>query len=333
MTIGNHFPTLTAEEAAELIPDGAMVGVSGFTPAGSPKAVPRAIAKRARALHAAGTPFQVRVLSGASTGVACDDELGLAEAISWRAPYMTSGPLRKLANTGRLDFVDMHLSHVAQMAMEGFLGPVNFAVVEATDITAGGRVYLTTGIGNSPTLLHKAEKVIIELNAYHLPRIREMADILILPPPPNRRALQIHDPLDRIGRRYAEVDPAKVVGVVHTNEPDGGRLFSAPDEVSRGIAGHVSQFLLDEIASERIPAQFLPLQSGVGSVCNAVLGDLAANEDFPQFKVGSSGVSGGWMAQSKPNSWCDMQLWQESSVSGPLGQVPAAKRVAAKARL
>ena len=48
---------------------------------------------------------------------------------------------------------------------------------------------------------------------------------------------------------------------------------------------------------------------------------------------GSSGVSGGWMAQSKPNSWCDMQLWQESSVSGPLGQVPAAIRVAAMARL
>jgi acyl-CoA hydrolase len=43
--------------------------------------------------------------------------------------------------------------------------------------------------------------------------------------------------------------------------------------------------LLDEIAAGRIPAQFLPLQSGVGSVCNAVLGDLAANEDFPQFKV------------------------------------------------
>ena len=35
------------------------------------------------------------------------------------------------------------------------------------------------------------------------------------------------------------------------------------------------------------------------------------------FLLGSSGVSGGWMAQSKPNSWCDMQLWQESSVSAP----------------
>jgi succinate CoA transferase len=285
MAMGNYFPTLTAEEAAELIPHGAMVGVSGFTPAGAPKAVPRALAQRARALHAEGKPFQIRLLSGASTGAACDDELGLAEAISWRAPYMTSAPLRKLANTGRLDFVDMHLSHVSQMIMEGFLGRVDFAVIEATDITADGRVYLTTGIGNSPTFLHKAEKVIIELNAYHSPRIREMADIIVLPPPPHRHAIQIHDPLDRIGRRYAEVNPAKVVGVVHTDEPDGGRGFTPPDEVSRRIAGHVAQFLLDEMAAGRIPPQFLPMQSGVGNICNAVLGGLAANEGFPQFKV------------------------------------------------
>src|SRR4029077_76423 len=99
MAMGHSFTNLSAEEAAELIPDGAMVGVSGFTPAGAPKAVPRALAVRARGLHESGEPFQVRVLSGASTGAACDDELGLAEAVSWRAPYMTSGPLRKLANT------------------------------------------------------------------------------------------------------------------------------------------------------------------------------------------------------------------------------------------
>ena len=81
-----------------------------------------------------------RSRSASSAGLrrvaACDDELGLAEAVSWRAPYMTSGPLRKLANTGRLDFVDMHLSHVSQMIMEGFLGRVDFAIIEATDITA-----------------------------------------------------------------------------------------------------------------------------------------------------------------------------------------------------
>jgi succinate CoA transferase len=285
MAMGNFFPTLTPEEAAELIPHGAMVGVSGFTPAGSPKAVPRALAARAKALHEAGKPFQIRLLSGASTGAACDDELGLAEALSWRAPYMTSAPLRKLANTGRLDFVDMHLSHVAQMVMEGFLGKVDYAIIEATDVTHDGRVYLTTGIGNSPTFLQKAEKVIIELNSYHLPRLRELADIIVLPPPPRRLPILIHDPLDRIGRRFAEVDPEKVAGIVYTHEPDGGRGFTPPDEASRRIAAHVSRFLLDEMAAGRVPREFLPLQSGVGNVCNAVVGGLAASEEFPQFKV------------------------------------------------
>src|SRR4051812_25802164 len=108
------YATMTAEEAAAMIPHGAMVAVSGFTPAGSPKAVPRALAHRARALHEAGAPFQIRMLSGASTGVACDDELGRADAVSWRAPYLTSPPLRQQANAGKLEFIDMHLSHVSQ---------------------------------------------------------------------------------------------------------------------------------------------------------------------------------------------------------------------------
>lgn len=285
MAMGNSFPTLTADEAAAMIPDGSMVAVSGFTPAGSPKAIPRALAARAKEIHAAGRPFQIRLLSGASTGSACDDALGEAGAISWRAPYLTSAPLRKLANSGMLDFVDMHLSHVPQMVRGGFLGEVDFAIVEATDITHDGRVYLTAGIGNSPTFLQKAERVFIELNSYHSPRLREMADIVVLPSPPYRNPIPIFDPLDRIGRRYAEVDPDKVIGVVTNHESDGGRGFTPPDEVSRQIAEHVARFLLDEMACGRIPKGFLPLQSGVGNVCNAVLGGLAACDGFPQFKV------------------------------------------------
>src|SRR4051812_27100794 len=126
------YPNLTAEEAAALIPHGAMVGMSGFTPAGSPKAGPRALAHRAQGLHEDGTPFQIRLLSGASTGSACDDELGEADAVTWRAPYMTSPPLRRHANTGKLDFVDMHLSHVSQVVLQGFLGRMDYALVEAT---------------------------------------------------------------------------------------------------------------------------------------------------------------------------------------------------------
>jgi propionyl-CoA:succinyl-CoA transferase len=162
MAMGWTYATLAAEEAASLIPNGSMVAVGGLTPAGAPKAVPRALAARARELHHAGKGLQIKLLSGASTGAACNDELALAEAVSWRAPYMTSAPMRELANTGKLDFVDMHLSHVAQAVVEGFLGPIDFAVIEATEITPEGRVYLTTGIGNAPTFLQCADKVIIE---------------------------------------------------------------------------------------------------------------------------------------------------------------------------
>ncbi len=279
------FPTLTAQEAAALIPDGALIGVSGFTPAGAPKAVPRALAVRARELHRSGRPFQVRLLSGASTGAACDDELAQAEALSWRAPYLTSESLRAQANDGRLDFVDMHLSHVPQMLQGGYLGRVDMAIIEATEITADGRVYLTTGIGNSPTLLQVADRVIIERNTYHQPRLREMTDIAILPPPPAHRMLPILDVLDRVGQQHASVDPAKVVGIVETHEPDGGRSFKAPDNTSRLIAKHVARFLLEELAIGRIPREFLPLQCGVGNVCNAVLGALGSNPDVPPFKV------------------------------------------------
>ncbi|AMV36300.1 succinate CoA transferase [Planctomyces sp. SH-PL62] len=283
--MGSSFPALTAEEAAELIPHGAMVGTSGFTPAGSPKVVPAALAKRAKALHDKGEKFQIRLLTGASTGALCDDALAEADAISWRAPYMTSGPLRKLANSGRVDFIDMHLSHVAQVTAGGFLGKMDVVIVEASDVTSDGRVYLTTGIGNAPTFLDQAERVIIELNSFHPPRVAELADIYMLAAPPLRDPIPIQDPLDRIGTTYAQVDPKKIVGVVPSNLPDGGRPFSAPDATSHAIGEHVCRFLLDEIAAGRIPRKFLPLQSGVGNVCNAVMASFAANPDFPKFKI------------------------------------------------
>jgi acyl-CoA hydrolase len=112
-----------------------------------------------------------------------------------------------------------------------------------------------------------------------------MADIAVLPLPPDRDAIGIHDPLDRVGRAYAKVDPARVIGIVHTNEPDGGRVFTEPDEACLRIADHVAEFLLREWHSGRIPPEFLPLQSGVGNICNAVLTGFGKRDEFPRFKV------------------------------------------------
>ena len=66
------FNRISAAEAASLIKHGYNIGLSGFTPAGTAKAVTAELAKIAEAEHAKGNPFQVGIFTGASTGESCD---------------------------------------------------------------------------------------------------------------------------------------------------------------------------------------------------------------------------------------------------------------------
>ncbi len=279
------YPILTADEAALLIKDGDTVSFSGFSPAGAAKAVPAAIASHAREEHAKMRRFKIRVLTGASSGHIIDDELAMAEAVSWRAPYQSGPILRKQINRQEVEYVDMHLSHLPQTVAEGFFGRIDFAVVEGTEITSDGRVYLTTSIGASPTYLHHAERVIIELNRHQSPRLREMADIFVMPPPPHRYPIHIYEPMTRIGLPYAVVDPQKVIGIVETDEPDHVEALSAPDKITDHIAEHVVNFLLGEMHNGRIPKNLLPLQVGVGNVANGVLAALGDHPEIPPFNM------------------------------------------------
>jgi succinate CoA transferase len=279
------YPNLTSDEAALLIKDGDTVSFSGFSPAGAAKVVPRAIASRARDEHAKGRHFKVRVLTGASSGHIIDDELAQEEAVSWRAPYQSGSVLRRQINRQEVEYVDLHLSHVPQIVAEGFFGRIDFAVVEATEITSDGRVFLTTSIGASPTYLRYAEKIIIEINRHQSPRLREMADIFIMPPPPNRYPIHIYDPLNRIGLPYAVVNPKKVIGVVESDEPDHVSELATPDKTGHQIAEHVVNFFLEEMHKNRLPKDLLPLQAGVGNVANSVLTFLGRHPDIPPFRM------------------------------------------------
>ena len=129
---------LTVEEAAALIKDGETLSFSGFTCAGTPKAIPLALGKRAGAEHHAGRPFQVGVLTGASTSDMLDGALARANAILFRTPYQSDASLRKLINSGGTHFFDMHLSVLPQAVRYGFLGPVDWAILEAGDVTPNG---------------------------------------------------------------------------------------------------------------------------------------------------------------------------------------------------
>jgi acetyl-CoA hydrolase len=134
------------------------VGFSGFTCAGAPKAVPLALAERARAEHLAGREFRIGVIAGASTGPSLDGALAQADAISFRTSYQSEPALRALINDGKVQFFDMHLSMMPQAIRCGHLGRLHFAVVEACDITDGGGIVLTNSVGASPTFCHTAAR-------------------------------------------------------------------------------------------------------------------------------------------------------------------------------
>ncbi len=279
------FPVMTAAEAAELIGHGQTIGFSGFTAAGAAKDVPAALAERAKREHAAGRPFKVGVLTGASTGKSLDGALAEAEAISFRAPYQSDSTLRKQINAGQVRFVDMHLSVVPQNARYGFLGPIHFAVVEASDITAGGGIVLSTSVGASNTYLRLADKVIIELNESLPPTMLGMHDLFEPQDPPTRAEIPVFGVADRIGSPICTVDPRKIVAVVRTNRPDETGAFDKPTPVTDQIGDNVARFLVAEMKTGRIPATFLPLQSGVGNIANAVLAALGESKDIPPFEM------------------------------------------------
>jgi acetyl-CoA hydrolase len=283
--IREHFPVMTADEAAGLISNGQTIGFSGFTAAGSAKAIPAALAERARQEHAAGRPFKVGVLTGASTGRSLDGALAQANAIGFRTPYQSDPTLRKQINDGEVKFVDAHLSMLQQMVRYGFLGAVNWAVVEASDLTPGGGIVLSTSVGATNTYLRLADRILIELNARHTPQLLGLHDIFEPGDPPARQEIPIYHPSDRVGSPICMVDPKKIAGVVLTDLPDETREFEQPTRVTDQIGQHIADFLVTEMRAGRIPAHFLPLQSGVGNVANAVLAALGNHPDVPTFEM------------------------------------------------
>ena len=283
------YTRITAQEAAQIIKNGDTLGLSGFTPAGAPKATTRELAKIAEAEHEAGREFKVNIFTGASTGQSTDGVLANANAIGYRAPYTTNPDFRKHVNVpGEIRYNDLHLSHMAQEARYGFMGKCDIAILEACRIEEGDdkcKLYLTAAGGIAPTVARLADKVIIELNAFHHPDAGLLHDVYEPLDPPYRQPIMITSVKDRIGKNYVEIDAKKIVGVVECDIPDEARGFKGEDPVTTQIGHNVAEFLVNDMKRGIIPPEFLPLQSGVGSTANAILDALSKDKNIPDFNI------------------------------------------------
>ncbi|MGL5642439.1 MAG: acetyl-CoA hydrolase/transferase family protein [Paraclostridium sp.] len=270
---------MDADVAAKFFKDNMTVGVSGFTPAGYPKAVPMAIAN-----FCESEKIGLNIISGASLGEELDGVLSEAKVIKRRTPYQTNSSCRNSINNGDIIYNDMHLSHTPQYVKSGFLGKMDIALIEAVAINEEGHIIPSTSVGNSNVFVDYADKVIIEINTSQPLELEGIHDIYDIDLPPNRKPIPIEKVDDRIGSEYIKCDKDKILGIVFTNIKDNTRPVSEIDEISKKMASNLIGFLENEVKENRLPKNLLPLQSGVGSVANAILGGLL-DSDFTDLTV------------------------------------------------
>jgi succinyl-CoA:acetate CoA-transferase len=261
-----------ARTAAGHIQDGTNLFISGFT-SGYPKLIPKELVRRA----GEGEEFKVNLFAGASTGDQVDGSLAEAGIVAWRRPYMSDRTMRRQINEGRILFKDDHLSMLSGQVRSGNWGEVDVAVVEALAITEDGHLIPTMSVGNTPSYVKKAKKIIIEIS--HEPEeLFGIHDIFIPEDQPYRMPIPIYRTADRIGKPFIDMDPERVVAILISKEEDSCAVFTEPNEVSRRIAEHILDFVHHEIRRKRLPAS-LPWQAGVGDVANAVLSGFL-EDDF-----------------------------------------------------
>lgn len=266
----------SAEDAALIIEDGMVVGISGFTNAGYPKAVPHALAE---SVKSGERSLRIDLYSGASVGPEVDSDLTLAGVIRKRIPYQTNSNIRNAINSGNVDYIDMHLGRSAELIQQGFVKKPDIALVEALAITEDGNLIPTTSVGNTPTYVKYADKVIVEIAVKKPLALEGMSDIYMSDLPPARKPIPLNHPADRIGTPYIECGWDKIAAIVISEYSDLMRPLAEISEDSCAIGKHIIDFLEKEVAEGRLGSSLLPIQSGVGSVANAVLYGLR-DSDF-----------------------------------------------------
>ncbi|KAG6860667.1 Acetyl-CoA hydrolase [Termitomyces sp. Mi166 len=272
------------------------IGWSGFTGVGYPKSVPTAIADYVEANNLQADPDtkkKFNLFVGASVGPEVEDRWARLDMIARRYPHQVGKDIAKGINAGRIEFADKHLSMFPQDLTYGYYNlrknhgdprkPLDWAIVEATCITEDGKIVPGASVGATPEILQSAEKIIVEVNTL-IPNLEGLHDINQSFVPPYRQPYLIKHVKDRIGESAIAIDTDRILAIVESRHPDNTGPNSPENDESRAIAGHLIEFLSEEVAAGRLPKNLLPLQSGIGNVANSIIGGLAEGP-FEQVQV------------------------------------------------
>ena len=259
-------PITDADSAAARIDDDATVLTSGFGSVGYPKLIPLALADSDRDLS-------LTVVSSGNVGAEIDVTLVESGAIARRFSYQSSAVAREATNRREIAFSDRHASSIGDDVQYGGMVHPDVAVVEAIAIGEDWFVP-STSIGQVPSFVEAADTLLVELNHRQPLELQALHDIYRLGAPPNREPVPLTSPGDTIGDPHVGFDPEKLVAVVETDRPDSTYTFRDPTDDDLAIAANLGSFLVAEMERSPVFEDEVHLQFGVGSLGNALMGEL-----------------------------------------------------------
>ena len=266
---------MPAEDAAGLIPAGANVGMSGFTSAGYPKALPA---------HSptASAPRGPRAIRSASASGRAPPPPRNSTA-RWR-PWTASiccfrtSPIRSAAKkstqarwTTSTCTCRTSRRWSPRASSARWISPSSrrWASPETVSSSRPPRS------GNNKTWIDQASNVIVEVNARQSGELDGMHDIYYgTALPPTRTPIPLTAPGDRIGVPHLLCPASKIVAIVETDTPDHTTSFTPPDAMIPADRRPCHRLPRKRVAHGRLPRNLLPLQAGVGNIANAVLDGL-----------------------------------------------------------
>ena len=260
---------MSAQQAAQFVKSGMVLGISGFTSVGSPKAVPLALVE-------SGHAKDLTISVGAAVSDEVDGAMIRAGLVSRRFGHQSNSDLRKAINSGAVEFSDLHISHLPMNMKQDCGLHTNVAMIECTAVSEEG-LYPAASCGSSDAAVASADMVIVVVNTTLPEGLIGMHDIFEIGIPPHAKIIPITKPDDRVGTPFIPCDPDKIVAIVMTDREDPPQKFKPTTPATDEIGKNVIKFLKGEIAAGRLPENPGPFQSGVGSVGNAVLGGLASS--------------------------------------------------------
>jgi succinyl-CoA:acetate CoA-transferase len=263
-------PLVDAESVAESIAPDATVLTSGFGSVGYPKAIPLALAESARDLS-------LTLVSSGNVGDEIDVDLVGSGQVTRRFSYQSSRIAREKTDAREIAFSDRNASSIGDEVQYGGLVDPDVAIVEA--VAVGEDWFIpSTSLGQVPAFVEAADALYVELNRHQPLELQALHDVYRPDAPPNREPIPLSSAGERIGTAHVGFDPEKLAGVVETDRSDSTYTFRDPTDDDLAIAANLGSFLREELERSPVFDDAVHLQFGVGSLGNALMGELRSLE-------------------------------------------------------